>query len=209
MLALSTTGLQPWQPDALAEAGVDEAGRGALAGPVVAAAVVLPPHYRNTLLNDSKQLSHEQRLLLREEIMEHALAWNLGITCVAQIDQLNILQASFRAMAEALDGLALCPTHAVIDGHLFNPRHLKRPLTTHCVVKGDGRVLAVAAASILAKTFRDELMQQLAAQHPHYLWQQNMGYPTPAHRRAIREHGLSPWHRRSFQCLPAPALFEC
>lgn len=182
----------------LREAGLDEAGRGCLAGPVYAAAVVLPPDYRNGRLNDSKQLSESCRYRLREEIERDALAWAVGVVSAGEIDRINILRASFLAMHRAVDGLGLRPELLLVDGNRFTPY----PGVPHrCIVKGDGKYLSIAAASILAKTYRDDCMRALHAEYPQYGWAQNKGYPTAAHRAAIAEHGPSPHHRMSFRLL--------
>jgi len=186
------------QPDRI-EAGCDEAGRGCLAGPVYAAAVILPPDFYHPLLNDSKQLTEPQRDILRTVIEQHARAWAVARAEPEEIDRINILHASFLAMHRALDALAQRPDFVLVDGNRF--RQYRE--TPHlCVVKGDGKYAAIAAASILAKTHRDEEMQRLAGQFPHYDWTSNKGYPTEAHREAIRQHGLSPQHRKSFRQLP-------
>lgn len=190
----------------LAEAGVDEAGRGCLAGPVCAAAVVLPPGYAHPGLNDSKQLSPARREALRADIERDALAWAVGWASPDEIDRLNILQATFLAMHRALDGLALSPGFIIVDGNRFRPW---RDVPWATLVKGDARYLSIAAASILAKTSRDAFMRRLHADYPQYGWDRNAGYPTAAHRAAIRREGASPWHRRSFRLLPGegPGLF--
>ena len=181
------------------EAGCDEAGRGCLAGPVVAAAVILPDDYANTLLNDSKQLRAATRLELKEEIQREAVAWAVGIVDNQEIDQINILNASFEAMHRAIRDLKVSPELLLIDGNRFN----SYPGIDHeCIIKGDAKFASIAAASILAKTYRDEIMVKLAAEYPEYGWEKNMGYPTPLHRTGIREHGPSPYHRLSFQLLP-------
>lgn len=183
----------------LVEAGVDEAGRGCLAGPVFAAAVVLPDDYQHPLLNDSKQLTDRQRRQLRQDIERDALAWAVGICSPQEIDKINILNASILAMHRALDKLSTVNVQAVIvDGNRFKPWN-NLPYTT--IVKGDGKMMAIAAASILAKTYRDDYMIGLSQQFPVYQWQQNKGYPTKAHREAIRQHGLTEHHRRSFNQL--------
>lgn len=183
----------------LVEAGVDEAGRGCLAGPVFAAAVVLPDDYQHPLLNDSKQLADRQRRQLRQDIERDALAWAVGICSPQEIDKINILNASILAMHRALDKLSTVNVQAVIvDGNRFKPWN-NLPYTT--IVKGDGKMMAIAAASILAKTYRDDYMIGLSQQFPAYQWQQNKGYPTKAHREAIRQHGLTEHHRRSFNQL--------
>lgn len=185
------------------EAGIDEAGRGCLAGPVVAAAVILPKNYTHPLLNDSKKLSEKQRLILREEIIACALAWNIGIISAPRIDKVNILNATYEAMHEAINGLRLEPQHLAIDGNRFRPHRI--PST--CIIKGDGKYLHIAAASILAKTCRDELMTILAEMHSEYSWERNKGYPTPAHKNAIYEHGLTPFHRHTFNWRKQMSLF--
>lgn len=184
-------------PD-LIEAGCDEAGRGCLAGPVFAAAVILPKDFECEKLNDSKQLSEKERYLLRPLIEEKALAWAVGIVDHAEIDKINILNASFLAMQRAVAGLKVCPQHLLIDGNRFCG-YEKIPHT--CVVKGDGKLLPIAAASILAKTYRDDYMLELHAQHPFYGWNHNKGYPTKKHREAIHRYGVTPYHRLSFNLL--------
>jgi len=180
----------------LIEAGCDEAGRGCLAGSVFAAAVILPGDYENDALNDSKQLTAAQRYRLREVIERDALAWAIGVATPEEIDRINILNASILAMHRALDGLSLRPQAIIVDGNRFKPYNYI-PYTT--VVKGDGKYLSIAAASILAKTYRDNYMDGLAAQYPQYDWENNKGYPTAKHRRAIEEHGITPLHRKSFK----------
>lgn len=178
------------------EAGLDEAGRGCLAGPVMAAAVILPPDYEHALLNDSKQLSKSERNALRKEIEADALAWCVASASPLEIDKINILQASFLAMHRAVEGLKLLPQHLLVDGNRFSPY----PLIPHtCIIKGDGKYMNIAAASILAKTHRDEVMEKLAAEHPYYRWEENAGYPTIYHRKAIREYGFTPYHRMTFK----------
>jgi ribonuclease HII len=184
----------------LTEAGCDEAGRGCLAGPVVAAAVILPPRYRHKSLNDSKKLSAADRFELRKDIIRDALAWAVAEVSHAEIDEINILKASFLAMHRALDQLTLRPELLLIDGNRFVPYG---DVAHHCIIKGDGKYLSIAAASILAKTHRDEVMQQMAITYPGYGWETNMGYPTLEHRDGIRRLGITPIHRRSFQLLPA------
>lgn len=180
------------------EAGLDEAGRGCLAGPVVAAAVILPKDYQNAHLNDSKQLTKNQRNKLRREIMDNALAWAVAEVSNQEIDQINILKASFLAMHRAIAQLAPPPEHLLIDGNRFVPY----PLIPHtCIVKGDAKFLSIAAASILAKTYRDDLMEQFSAEFPQYGWAQNAGYPTAKHRAAIRDFGVCHHHRLSFRLL--------
>lgn len=180
------------------EAGCDEAGRGCLAGAVYAAAVILPPDFENELLNDSKQLTERQRYALREVIEREAVAWSVGVVTPEEIDRINILNASFLAMHRAVDGLQVRPQHLLIDGNRFK-KYPDIPHTT--VVKGDAKFLSIAAASILAKTYRDDYMLQLHAEFPDYDWDHNKGYPTPKHRAAIRAHGTTPYHRMSFNLL--------
>ena len=181
------------------EAGCDEAGRGCLAGPVVAAAVILPSDFFHPLLNDSKQLNEKQREIFRPVIERAALAWSVAFVPPAEIDEINILNASFLAMHRALDGLALRPTSLLIDGNRFKKY---RDLPHHCIIKGDGKMASIAAASILAKTHRDKYMEDLSGKFPAYLWANNKGYPTRAHRLAILDFGETPHHRRSFRLLP-------
>ena len=185
------------------EAGCDEAGRGCLAGSVYAAAVILPPDYKNELLNDSKQLSEKKRYLLRSMIEKDALAWAVGVVTAEEIDKINILNASILAMHRALDALKVRPEAIIIDGNRFKP-YQDVPYTT--IVKGDGKYLSIAAASILAKTYRDDYMQSIAEEFPQYDWKSNKGYPTKKHRAAINEFGISPYHRKSFTLLPPEEL---
>lgn len=180
------------------EAGCDEAGRGCLAGSVYAAAVILPKDYHNDLLNDSKQLTAHQRYLLRETIEHDAIAWAVGVVTAQEIDKMNILRASITAMHRAIDRLSVRPEALIIDGNRFYPYH-DLPYTT--IVKGDGKYLSIAAASILAKTYRDDYMRELHKEYPYYGWDHNAGYPTKEHRRGIAEHGLSPYHRLTFNQL--------
>ncbi len=188
--------LKSFYNETLIEAGLDEAGRGCLAGPVVASAVILPKYYTHELLNDSKQLSKKQRIILREDIKKDALAWAVAEVSNWEIDVINILKASMKAMHLAVDQLAIRPEHLLIDGNRF-PNY---PLIPHtCIVKGDAKFLNIAAASILAKTHRDDLMEQYALEYPQYGWEQNAGYPTPKHRKAIQEFGTTPLHRMSFR----------
>lgn len=182
----------------LVEAGCDEAGRGCLAGAVYAAAVILPPGFHNEQLNDSKQLTEKQRYALREVIEREALAWAVGVVSPQEIDEINILNASFLAMHRAVDALKVRPQHLLIDGNRFRP-YSGIPHTT--VVKGDGKYLSIAAASVLAKTYRDDYMLRLHAEYPDYGWDRNKGYPTREHRAAIALHGTTPYHRRSFNLL--------
>lgn len=186
----------------LPEAGCDEAGRGCLAGAVFAAAVILPPDYRNDLLNDSKQLTDARRRALRPEIERDALAWAVGVAEVEEIDRLNILNAAILAMHRALDGLQLRPECIIVDGNRFKPYVREWGETPHTtIVKGDGKYLSIAAASVLAKTYRDDYMRSLHERYPHYGWDRNAGYPTAAHRAAIAAHGATPYHRRTFKLL--------
>ncbi len=180
------------------EAGCDEAGRGCLAGSVYAAAVILPKGYDNPLLNDSKQLTEKRRYALRDTIVHDAVAWAIGIVTPEEIDKINILNASFLAMHRALDQLTVRPEAIIVDGNRFTPYH-DVPYAT--IVKGDGKYQAIAAASILAKTFRDDYMNRLAIEYPYYDWQKNKGYPTRAHREGIRLHGITPYHRKSYNLL--------
>lgn len=191
----------------LIEAGCDEAGRGCLAGPVVAAAVILPPDFHNSLLNDSKKLSEKQRQSLRPIIEKEALAFGVSFVFEKEIDEINILKASFTAMHRAVDQLTVRPEFLLIDGNRFIPY---AGVPHECIVKGDGKFLSIAAASILAKTYRDAYMEELHADFPVYNWQQNKGYPTAAHREAIRMHGACAHHRMSFALLPPEqlSLFE-
>jgi ribonuclease HII len=183
----------------LIEAGCDEAGRGCLAGPVVAAAVILPKAYQHELLNDSKQLTRASRMAVRDDILRDALAWAIAEVSPAEIDEINILNASIRAMHQAVSQLALKPELLLIDGNRFKPY----PDISHvCIVKGDATYMSIAAASVLAKTYRDERMQQWATHFPGYYWEQNAGYPTTKHRQAIQLLGITPIHRKSFRLLP-------
>ena len=212
--------------DGLVEAGCDEAGRGCLAGSVYAAAVILPPDYTNDLLNDSKQLTEKRRYALREQIERDALAWAVGIVTPEEIDKINILNASILAMHRALDQLQIRPEAVIVDGNRFKPWIPKedssqsdsdsaRPSSPSgksgevpytCIVKGDGKYLSIAAASILAKTYRDDYMNALAAEYPQYDWLSNKGYPTRKHRDAIRQYGITPYHRRSYNLLGTQEL---
>lgn len=197
--------LSSFTPD-LIEAGCDEVGRGCLAGPVVAAAVILPKNYKHDLLNDSKQLSRQERQTLQTDIVHDALAWAIAEVSNDEIDQINILNASFKAMHLALDQLALRPEFLLIDGNRFKPY---KEIKFECVIKGDGKYLSIAAASVLAKNYRDELMEKLSLEFPGYAWNTNVGYPTLEHRDGIRAQGITPYHRKSFQLLPSQLeLFE-
>ena len=184
--------------EGLVEAGCDEAGRGCLAGAVFAAAVILPPDYQNALLNDSKQLTERRRYELRSQIERDAVAWAVGVVEPQEIDRINILNASILAMHRALDQLQVRPQAVIVDGNRFKP-YRDLPHTT--IVKGDGKYLAIAAASILAKTYRDDYMQRLAEEYPQYDWKGNKGYPTKKHREAIRQYGTTPYHRMSYNLL--------
>lgn len=189
--------------EGLVEAGCDEAGRGCLAGSVFAATVILPPDYENELLNDSKKLTDRKRKQLREIIEHDAVDWAVGIVEPGEIDEINILNASILAMHRALDQLKVRPEAVIVDGNRFKP-YCDLPYTT--IVKGDGKYLSIAAASILAKTYRDDYMDRLAEDYPQYDWKSNKGYPTKKHRQAIRECGITPFHRRSFTLLPPEEL---
>lgn len=197
--------LQRYLIEGRVEAGCDEAGRGCLAGPVTAAAVILPVEFASELINDSKQLTERQREALRPVIEREALAWAVAHVSPAEIDRINILRASILAMHRAIDQLQVRPEALLIDGNRFTP-YPGIPHTT--IVKGDGKMLSIAAASILAKTHRDEVMRQLSQEFPGYGWEGNKGYPTRDHRDAIRRLGATPHHRRSFTLLPQPTLFD-
>lgn len=190
--------LLPHYYDGKIEAGCDEAGRGCLAGSVYAAAVILPPDYQNEMLNDSKKLTDRKRKQLREIIKKDAVAWAVGVVTPEEIDKINILNASILAMHRALDQLEVRPEAVIVDGNRFKP-YGELPYTT--IVKGDGKYLSIAAASILAKTFRDDYMDGLAEKYPEYDWLSNKGYPTRKHREAIRLHGITPFHRKTFNLL--------
>jgi ribonuclease HII len=189
----------------LIEAGCDEAGRGCLAGPVYAAAVILPKNYKNKWLDDSKKLSDKDRYELRPEIEAKALTWAVGVVDNIEIDEINILKASFLAMHRAIDKLQQKPELLLIDGNRFTPY---KNLTHQCIVKGDAKFLSIAAASILAKTYRDDFMKEADLKFPQYAWAQNMGYPTKKHREAIRIYGTTPLHRLTFQLLPKQLSLE-
>lgn len=198
--------LLPYMESGRIEAGCDEAGRGCLAGAVFAAAVILPPDYHHELLNDSKQLSEKQRYKLRPEIERDAIAWAVGIVTPEEIDHINILNASILAMHRAVEQLATTPEHLLIDGNRFKPYN---GIPHSCVIKGDGKYLSIAAASILAKTYRDDYMMQLHTQYPQYGWDNNKGYPTQQHRNAIEQYGTTPFHRMSFRLVDTQLkLFE-
>jgi ribonuclease HII len=181
------------------EAGCDEAGRGCLAGPVFAAAVILPPNFSNDLLNDSKQLSEKRRKALRIVIKQKAIAWAVAQVNPKEIDKINILNASFLAMHRAIDQLNTTPSSLLIDGNRFKTY---KGISHHCIIKGDCKFMSIAAASILAKTYRDDFMERLALQHSHYGWEKNKGYPTRVHRAAIQQFGSCEHHRKSFRLLP-------
>lgn len=197
--------LLPYLSKGVIEAGCDEAGRGCLAGAVFAAAVILPPDFSNELLNDSKQLSEKKRYELRPIIEREALSWAIGIVSPEEIDKINILRASFLAMHRAIDQLSIRPEHLLIDGNRFTPY----PEIAHStIIKGDGKYLSIAAASVLAKTYRDDYMMELDIKHPGYLWKENKGYPTKAHREAIRNIGITSYHRKTFTLLPEQLSFD-
>ncbi len=187
------------------EAGCDEAGRGCLAGPVVAAAVIFPKKYKNNMLNDSKKLSKKQRENILAVIKQDAISWSIASVEHDEIDKINILHASFLAMSKAVQSLSLQPELLLIDGNRFSSS-LNIPYT--CIVKGDSTYLSIAAASVLAKTYRDELMQNLHQKFPYYSWNKNMGYPTLEHRKAIEQYGISPFHRKTFQLLKKQLEFN-
>lgn len=184
----------------LIEAGCDEVGRGCLAGPVVAAAVILPKRFRHNLLTDSKQLTAKQRMSLLIEIKNRALAYSIAEVSNEEIDEINILNASFKAMHLAVNNLKMLPGLLLIDGNRFNAYG---DIPHQCIIKGDSKYYSIAAASVLAKTYRDELMQRLSKKHHQYKWETNVGYPTREHREGIKAHGITPYHRKSFQLLPA------
>jgi len=181
------------------EAGCDEVGRGCLAGPVVAAAVILPMDYKHNLLNDSKQLSKSKREIIKNDILKDAIAWAIAEISHEEVDKINVLQASFLGMHRALDQLQTIPDLILVDGNKFIAY---KNIPHHCIIKGDGKYMSIAAASILAKTFRDDLMEKLSFSHPEYGWEKNVGYPTKQHRSAIEKYGITPFHRRSFRLLP-------
>ncbi|MEY5048572.1 MAG: hypothetical protein RLZZ175_1931 [Bacteroidota bacterium] len=191
--------LLPYFQENTIEAGLDEVGRGCLAGPVVAAAVILPSDFDIPLLNDSKKLSESKRNALVNEIKSQALAWHVSEVSHTKIDEINILNASFLAMHQALNELSITPELLLVDGNRFTKY---KNIPHQCIVKGDGKYASIAAASILAKVYRDELMAQLHQQYPYYGWNKNVGYPTKLHREGIKKHGPSEWHRMSFTLLP-------
>lgn len=190
--------LLPYYKEGVIECGCDEAGRGCLAGPVYAAAVILPPDFSNDLLNDSKQLTEKQRYELRPIIEQSAVAWAVGVASAEEIDSINILKASFLAMTRAVNALKLKPEYLIIDGNRF---YNTTGIPYNTIVKGDGKYMSIAAASVLAKTYRDDYMNTIAVEHPAYGWEINKGYPTKKHRAAIAEHGISPYHRKTFRLL--------
>ena len=192
--------LKPYFQKDKIEAGCDEAGRGCLAGPVVAAAVILPVDYKHEELNDSKKLSEKDRLALKQDVINDAIAWAIGVASPGEIDEINILNASYLAMHRAIEQLKVIPELLLIDGNRFKPY---QDTPHECIIKGDGKYLSIAAASILAKTYRDDLMRQLSIDFPGYGWETNVGYPTQAHREGIKQNGSTPHHRMSFQLLPS------
>lgn len=204
--------LLPFYKEGVIEAGCDEAGRGCLAGPVFAAAVILPPDFKNEMLNDSKQLTEKKRYQLREVIEREAMAWAVGIVDNKEIDKINILNASILAMHRALDQLKVRPENIIVDGNRWKPYFspialssqlstLNSPIPATTIVKGDGKFLSIAAASILAKTYRDDFMLRIHEEFPQYHWDKNKGYPAKVHREAIRQFGTTPYHRMSFNLL--------
>ena len=192
-------GLQKYYLKDLLEAGTDEAGRGCLAGPVVAAAVILPEDFEHPLLNDSKQLTEKQRQILRPFIEKNALAFGVSYINELKIDEINILQASILAMHTAIETLTITPNHIIVDGNKFKPY---KNIPHKTIVKGDAKFMSIAAASVLAKTYRDDFMQKIDLEFPEYYWKQNKGYPTKQHREAIKEYGITPYHRKTFRLLP-------
>ncbi len=197
--------LLPYLKEHAIEAGCDEAGRGCLAGPVFAAAVILPEDFQNELLNDSKKLTEKRRYELRPIIEAEAIAWAVGIVSAKEIDKINILNASFLAMHRAIETLKVKPEHLIIDGNRFKPYE---GIPHQCVVKGDGKYMSIAAASILAKTYRDDYMNKIAAEYPAYQWAKNKGYPTKDHRKAIEELGATEHHRMSFTLIDPQLKFD-
>lgn len=190
--------LLPYYKEGVIECGCDEAGRGCLAGSVYAAAVILPPDFSNDLLNDSKQLTEKQRYELRPIIESSAIAWAVGVVTAEEIDRINILKASFLAMTRAINALSVKPEYLIIDGNRF---YNTTGIPYNTIVKGDGKYMSIAAASVLAKTYRDDYMNTIAAEYPVYGWDINKGYPTKKHRAAIAEHGISPYHRKTFRLV--------
>ncbi len=196
--------LKAYDMAGVTEAGTDEAGRGCIAGPVFAAAVILPEHFEDPGLNDSKKLTAKERERLRTFIQENALAWAVAHTDPEEIDRINILNASILTMHKALDALKIKPDHIIVDGNRFKSYG---DIPFRCHIKGDGRYASIAAASILAKTYRDDYMKKAAEKYPQYGWDRNFGYPTGEHRRAVATYGITPLHRKSFRLLPDPELF--
>ncbi len=192
--------LKPFFQKEKIEAGCDEAGRGCLAGPVVAAAVILPKDYSHEVLNDSKQLTEKQRAEVKKDIIQDAISWGVGVASPGEIDEINILNASYLAMHRAVEKLRVIPELLLIDGNRFKPSN---NIPYECIIKGDSKFLSIAAASILAKTYRDDLMRQLAIEFPGYGWETNVGYPTRSHRDGLKEMGSTPHHRMTFQLLPS------
>ena len=206
-LYLCSKMLKKYHTAGIVEAGCDEAGRGCLAGPVFAAAVVLPADFTNELLNDSKQLNERQRYALREVVEREALAWAVAECSAAEIDKWNILRCSIMAMQRALDQLSVRPDHVIVDGNRWTPYKWNGGVVAaDTIVKGDATFMSIAAASVLAKTYRDDRMKALALEYPQYGWDKNMGYPSKAHREAIRQYGASPYHRMTFRLLPEEQL---
>jgi ribonuclease HII len=189
----------------LSEAGCDEAGRGCLAGPVTAAAVILPKNFKHPVLNDSKKLSAKQRAILKDEIINSAIAWKVAFVDNTEIDELNILRASIKAMHIAIEGLEKAPQFLLIDGNRFYPY---KGIKYETIIKGDGLFFSIAAASVLAKTFRDEFMEKIHSEYPEYGWNNNKGYPTPFHRAAIKKYGITPYHRKSFNLFDTQLKIE-
>ncbi len=198
-------GLKKFYKNNVIEVGTDEAGRGCLAGPVVAAAVILPVNFEHPLLNDSKQLTENQRDTLRLVIEKEALAYGIAFISEDKIDEINILQASILAMHQSIEKLSVIPEHIIVDGNKFN-KYQNIPYKT--IVKGDSKYLSIAAASVLAKTYRDEFMLKIDTEYPHYFWKKNKGYPTKQHRNSIREFGITKYHRKSFRLLPEQLKLE-
>lgn len=200
--------LLPFLKENCIETGCDEAGRGCLAGPVFAAAVILPENISIPSLNDSKQCSEKLRLRLRDVIEKEALYFSVVAVSPEEIDQINILNASIEGMHRAINALGVTPEHIIVDGNKFKPYIKEGKIIPHqCIVKGDGKYCSIAAASILAKTYRDDYMRELAKEYPQYGWEKNCGYPTKEHRKAILKYGITPHHRQSYKLLPDPVLF--
>jgi ribonuclease HII len=197
--------LKVFYKEGVSEAGCDEAGRGCLAGPVYAGAVILPSDYTDPLLNDSKQLSRKERDILRKRIETESIAWAVAAVSPEEIDEINILNASYLAMHRALDRLDPRPTHILVDGNRFKPY---RDIPGKCIIKGDGKFYSIAAASVLAKVYRDEFMGKIHNEHPQYNWLKNKGYPTREHREGIKKYGACDWHRKSFKLLDEQLKIE-